>query len=911
MAKKKVFEVAKQFAVSPGVVLQMLKELGSEAASPMSVVELEMLKSIKDKFQAERDERRKATAKKRPAVKAPDKNVPKAAKEKAPKAAEEKAPKPTPKPEADIAIPAEAPVSIPPAPEPSAAADSGAAVVEAAPELQPAASSSTDDTTKPATAPDAAEGDVAASETESVTAPEPVADPEPVARPASPTASPATAEPAESPGGLEAAASAETAKPDGFKPLPPLFPALKARILHRPTVPIIPPGMSRPPAKRGGVGRGPAQSTENRATTVAGAVSRRAAKKRKRRQTRAPEVNQQAVRDSVRKTMAQMSGGAERRKKRRRGRDDMPDEMVEETIIIQMAEYSTVSELAAALQVGDNEIILKLMAMGTMATRNQRLDFDTIVMIADEFGVEVQPLSEIGEDRLQAEEDSPEDMQGRHPVVTVMGHVDHGKTSLLDKIRETNVVSGEKGGITQHVGAYEVLTERGRITFMDTPGHEAFTAMRLRGAQVTDVVILVVAADDGVMPQTAEAIDHARAAKVPIVIALNKCDLPAANPLRVKQMLTEHNLVVEDFGGSVQTVEVSAKSGQGIDRLLETILLESELLELKANPERRADGVVVEAFLDKGKGPVATVLVQQGTLKVGDAVIAGLHTGKVRAVLDENNKILEEVGPSSPARVLGLSGVPQAGDTFHVVKDEREAREIAAQRGAAKRTHELKRARVTLDTLFTQVQEQDVQNLPIIVKGDVDGSVEALSDSLERLSTNEVRVQVIRRGVGGITESDVMLAATSGAVILGFNVRPGDRARDVAQRERVDIRLYDVIYDAVSDVRMALEGLLAPEQFEEIDGDAEVRAIFRVPKIGTIAGCYVRSGIIRRNAQVRVYRDDIQIYESTVSSLKRFKDDAKDVAEGFECGIGVDRFNDLREGDRLETFSIREVARKL
>jgi translation initiation factor IF-2 len=716
-------------------------------------------------------------------------------------------------------------------------------------------------------------------------------------------------------------------------------PRQTARILYRPTTPVAAtpppkPGGGRFTGGRGGDNRSrggrtggyrtdalptsrdrfgsdqpAAGRTGDRSASVAGAVSRRAEKKRKKRQSRQTKTDTRAVKESVRKTFAEMSKG-DRRKKRKRDRDE--EAMVEnaEPRVIQMAEFATVSELASALQIGENEVILQLFNLGVIATRNQRLEMDTITMIAEGFGVTVQPLAEIGEDRFEEEVDEG-GLEPRHPIVTVMGHVDHGKTSLLDQIRRSNVVRGEKGGITQHIGAYEVETARGRITFMDTPGHEAFTAMRMRGAQVTDLVVLVVAADDGVMPQTVEAIDHAKAAKVPLVVAINKCDLPASNPLRVKQMLTEHNLVVEDFGGSTQAVEVSAKKGTGLDRLLETILLEAEMLELQANPNRRADGVVVEAFLDRGKGPVATVLVQQGTLRPGDAVIAGLHNGRVRALLDERDQPMDSAGPASPAKVLGLSGVPQAGDVFHVVRDEREAREIAAQRGAAKRTSELKRAKVTLDSFLSQVQQQGVRDLPIIVKGDGDGSVEALSDSLERLSNDEVRVEVIRRGVGGITESDVMLAGTSSAVIIGFHVRPGDRARALAAQERVDIRLYDVIYDAVADVRMALEGLLAPELREQVDGVAEVREVFKVPKVGLIAGCHVLSGKITRNSKARIVRDGVMVFDSTIASLRRFKDDAREVAEGFECGIGIDRFNDIKMGDRIEAYSVAEIARKL
>ena len=949
MAKKKVFEVAKQFAISPVALLRQLKELGSSATSPMSVVEPAILEELEKTFQAARAARRKKTVARKPAkTPAETKAATKKKTTKKTKAAEE--PEKSPAPVAE-AKPAAQEVVVEPAVE--EVVEPGAADAVESP---PAAAASTE--IEPVVEPIAeAEAPQEVSEPAAVVEPEaaapPPAEEEPQAAPveeAEPVAVVAAAEPdpqAEPVAEAETEAKAEAPVAEVGEPVPDaepppaeetprrtrVIPAPRqtARILFKPTTPVAatppPKSRGRAGATTGGYRMDPLRPREPAAgqsddrgggrgggrrggTSMAGAVSRRAEKKRKKRQAKQAPSDARAVQASVRKTMAQMTQG-DRRKKRRRDREDENAPTAEEQRVIQMAEFATVSELASALEVGENEVILQLFTLGVMATRNQRLEMDTITMIAEEFGVSVQPLSEIGEDRFEQEPEDEGNLVSRHPVVTVMGHVDHGKTSLLDQIRRSNIVRGEKGGITQHIGAYEVQTKRGRITFMDTPGHEAFTAMRMRGAQVTDLVILVVAADDGVMPQTVEAIDHARAAKVPIVVAVNKCDLPAANPLRVKQMLTEHNLLVEDFGGAVQTVEVSAKSGQGLDRLLETVLLEAEMLELKASSSRRADGVVVEAYLDKGKGPVATVLVQQGTLRPGDAVIAGLHNGKVRALLDERDKRLEEAGPASPAKILGLSGVPQAGDSFHVVRDEREAREIASQRGAAKRTSELKRAKVTLDGFLSQVREDAVRELPIIVKGDVDGSVEALSDSLERLSNDEVRVEVIRRGVGGITESDVMLADTSSAVIIGFHVRPADRARALAVQEQVDIRLYDVIYDAVSDVRMALEGLLAPELKEKIEANVEVREIFRVPKVGVIAGCYVLSGKIHRNARVRVVRDDVVIFDSTVSSLRRFKDVAREVAEGFECGVGVERFNDLKVGDRLEVYAIAEIARKL
>ncbi len=962
MVKKKVFEVAKQFSIPPGALLRQLKGMGSAATSPMSILEPAILEELEKGLQEERAARRKKTAVRKKSktaqAEAEPKAKPKAKPKPKPKAKPKAAPEDQPVPVAaaeDVA--AESPAAVAQAePERVAVASEAdtsqaSAAVEATAEVAPDQAEPVPPTPEPAPAPEAesapettaeVETEIRVEEAEAAEAAasadaevaEAVAEAEPEPQPApeaemeAPEPEPEQEQPeAEAEAEAEAGEAAEPkpAEPEEQKPArkPKLIPAPRqtATILFRPTTPVAPtlpstgpPRKRRPAAYRMDAADpfapAPPRDGGHRSASMAGAVSRRAEKKRKKRKAKGAKVDEKTVQDSVRKTMAQMSKG-DRRKKRRRDRD--ADQTIEsdQPRSVQMAEYATVSEFALALQVAENDVILKLLGLGIMATRNQRLEMDTITMIADEFDVTVQPLSEIGEDRLQQEEDLDEDLRPRHPIVTVMGHVDHGKTSLLDQIRQTNVVRGEKGGITQHIGAYEVETPRGRITFMDTPGHEAFTAMRLRGAQVTDMVILVVAADDGVMPQTAEAIDHARAAKVPIVVAINKCDLPGAQPLRVKQMLTEHNLVVEDFGGSVQAVEVSAKTAKGLDRLLETVLLEAEMLELKANPNRRADGVVVEAFLDRGKGPVATVLVQRGALEVGQAVIAGLHTGKIRALLDERDRPLQKVEPASPAKLLGLSGVPQAGDTFHVVRDEPEAREIASQRGAAKRTSELKRAKLSLDSFMSHTDGAEIRELPIIVKGDVDGSVEALSDSLERLSNDEVRVEVIRRGVGGIAESDVMLAATSSAVILGFHVRPSDRARELASQEQVDIRLYDVIYDAVADVRMALEGLLAPELKEQIDATVEVREVFKVPKIGAVAGCHVLSGKVRRNARLRVVRDDIEVFDSKVASLRRFKDDVKEVAEGFECGIGIERFNDIKVGDRLEIYSVAEIARKL
>lgn len=578
---------------------------------------------------------------------------------------------------------------------------------------------------------------------------------------------------------------------------------------------------------------------------------------------------------------------------------------------ITLPDSVTVRDLSTTLGVAAAELIKKLMELGIMASINQTVDRETAVLLADEYGFKVREM-EPKVDPLEDIEDPPETLEPRPPVVTIMGHVDHGKTTLLDAIRESKVAATEAGGITQHIGAYQVEVEGKKITFLDTPGHEAFTQMRARGAQVTDIAILVVAADDGVMPQTVEAINHAKAADVPIIVAINKCDRPDANPDRVKQGLVEHGLVPEEWGGDVVCVNISALKRQNLDELLEMILLVAEMRELKANPNRPARGNVIEAKLDKGRGPVATVLVQKGTLRIGDAIVAGTVWGKVRAMVDHRGQRIKEAGPSTPVEVLGFSDVPQAGDTLVVVEDEKVARQISQERQEAAREESLQaNVPVSLDDLFSRIQEGNIQALNLIIKADVQGSVEALRQSLERLSTNEVRVNVIHGAVGAISESDVNLALTANAVIIGFNVRPDAAARRAAEREGVDIRLYRVIYDAIEDVKAALAGMLEPEYKEVVLGQAEVRATFRVPNVGVVAGCYVIEGKITRNAQVRVLRDNVVVHEGRISSLKRFKDDVREVATNYECGIGIEKFNDIKEGDIIEAFVIEEVQRTL
>ena len=571
----------------------------------------------------------------------------------------------------------------------------------------------------------------------------------------------------------------------------------------------------------------------------------------------------------------------------------------------------SVGELASRLKVTAAEVVKRLMMMGTLATVNQIIDFDTAFLIADELGAEVtrEVVVTIEEKLFNEVEDADENQVERAPVICVMGHVDHGKTSLLDAIRHTNVTRGEAGGITQHIGAYRVNVNDKDITFLDTPGHEAFTAMRARGAQATDIAILVVAADDGIMPQTVEAINHARAAGVDIVVAINKMDKPTANPDVIKTELTNYNLVPEEWGGDVMCIPVSALTGMGIDDLLESILLIAEVKELKANPDRRAKGIVIEAKLDKGRGPVATVLVQNGTLRVGDIVIAGTSVGRVRAMTDHTGKQLKEAGPSVPVEIIGLSEVPLAGDEFNAVEDERMARELADQRKAKAKEEEFKaNAKVNLDDLFAQIKD-GVQDLSIIVKADVGGSAEAVKQSLEKISNDEVRVRVIHSAAGGITEGDVMFAAASNAIIVGFNVRPDRGAIESAERQSVDIRTYRVIYDCIEEITAAMKGMLAPEFVEKLLGHAEVRQTIKVPNVGVIAGSYVQDGYITRSANIRVVRDGVVIYEDKISSLRRFKDDVKEVQSGYECGIGLDRFNDLKEGDVLEAFIMEEVAR--
>ncbi len=644
----------------------------------------------------------------------------------------------------------------------------------------------------------------------------------------------------------------------------------------------------------------------------------------KPRREKGKNVDVRDVKDAVRRTLAgieESSTTARRAKSRRLRRSERAEETERKTLetverektIIRATEFLTANELANLMNVSVGEIISKCIALGLMVSINQRLEKDTITLVADEFGFAVEFQEEFTTDSLQDIPDDPATLSSRAPVVTIMGHVDHGKTSLLDYIRKANVVAGESGGITQHIGAYEVTAPGRRpITFLDTPGHEAFTAMRARGAQVTDIAVVVVAADDSVMPQTWEAIAHAQAASVPIIFALNKIDRSEANADRIRQQLADRNILVEEWGGKYGSVEVSARTGKNVDGLLDRIALEAEILDLKANPDRVARGVIIEAEVDRGRGIQATVLVQKGTLRLGDPFLAGVYSGRVRAMFDERGHKVEVAGPSAPVQILGFDGIPGAGDQFIVLGSDSEAKEISTRRQQLKREQDFKQVRfITLDDISAQIKQGGIQHLRLILKGDVDGSVEALADSLLRLSTPEVKVEMVHRAVGAITENDVQLAAASGAIILGFHVHPNLAARKLAAVERVEIRLYSVIYDCINEVRDALEGLLAPEEKEEVTATVEVRDIFKVPKAGTIAGCYVLDGKIMRNNKVRLLRDGVEVFSGSISSLRRFKDDVREVESGYECGIGLENFNDVKAGDVIEAYKIVEIKRKL
>ena len=635
------------------------------------------------------------------------------------------------------------------------------------------------------------------------------------------------------------------------------------------------------------------------------------------------EPSEEEVQKQIKETLEKLQGKSSKGKaaKYRKDKRDQHKQKSEEEIaaqeqeskILKVTEFVTANEIATMMDVSTTEIISACMTLGMMVTLNQRLDAETLSIVAEEFGYKVEFVTAEIEEEAEEIEDSPEDLTQRPPIVTVMGHVDHGKTSLLDYIRKENVIAGESGGITQHIGAYAVELQDGqKITFLDTPGHEAFTAMRARGAQVTDLVIIVIAADDDIMPQTKEAISHAQAASVPIVFAINKIDKPNSNPDKIKESLSNMNLLVEDWGGKIQSHDISALKGDGVNELLEKVLLEAEILELKANPNKDAVGSVVEAFLDKGRGYVSTILVQAGTLKVGDFVLAGKTSGKVKAMHDERGNEIKEAGPSTPISILGLDGAPQAGDKFSVYSDEREAKQIANKRNQLQREQSVRTQKhITLDEIGRRIALGEFKELNIILKGDVDGSVEALTDSLQKLSTEEIQVNIIHKAVGAITESDVLLASASDAIVVGFNVRPMGNARQIADKEQIDIRTYSIIYAAINDVKDAMEGMLSPDFKEEITGLCEVRETFKISKIGTIAGCMVTKGKIVRNSEIRLIREGVVIYTGVLSSLKRFKDDAKEVTKGYDCGLQIKDYNDIKVGDEIEGYINVAIKKKI
>jgi len=909
----RVYEVAREFGVAPEVMLQLLREIGVAVRTEASAVDDAVVAKLRARFERERRMGRVDTE---AAIEAVLEDAQSSTRR---RRRRRKVEEPAPEPEVTVteadsstSVAAEAAEALA-AEAAMEAAERGADLVTVGGE-EPTGTTVVVESPGPvvaeAPAPEEAEAPAAAA-AEAVAPAEP-AEPAQPAEPVEPTAPQAAAE--------EPAAAPEPQPEPPAEPVveSPAAAAAEAAPEERPRPRRVTEGLPpvRPvPAPAASAGPGGQVRIQAEGFAIDG---RRKKEKRKKKRQR---VDQEAVQENIQRVMAELKGGT---RKRRHRRDESPSRLereaererraAEEAQTVRVNEFLTVAELAELIGRSPTEIISSAFKnLGLVVTINQRLDFDQIELLLDEFGYRAVREEEYGANLIEEIEDSEGELVPRPPVVTVMGHVDHGKTSLLDYIRKTNVIAGEAGGITQHIGAYHVDLGEGRsITFLDTPGHAAFTAMRARGAEITDIVILVVAADDSVMPQTVEAISHARNAGVPIVVAINKVDLPTANPMRVKQELLEHSVVVEEFGGDVLCAEISAKTGQGVADLLEKVLLQADLLELKANPSRPAVGTVIEAKLDVGKGPVATVLVTNGTLRVGDAFVCGLYDGRVRALLDERGNHIEEVGPGVPAQVLGLSGVPQAGDSL-VVMDAERAAEIAQTRQRLEREKQLriKSRGVKLTDIGKMLAQGQTTRLNLVIKGDADGSVQALSDALEQLSTNEVQVEVIHRGVGAINESDVLLAATAGAIVIGFHVRPDANARAVATREGVDIRLYNIIYEAVEDVRAALEGMLTPEEREVLLGAAEVRQLFRVPRVGTVAGCYVTEGVMDRRGRVRVVRDGVQIYDGELASLKRFKDDVREVREGFECGLSIAGFNDIKVGDIVECYRVESVARSL
>jgi translation initiation factor IF-2 len=870
--KTRIYDIAKEYNISSDALLKVLRGLGFTIKSHMSVASDDMLEAIKDKFKREIEVVKKedeARQKRRLEVEAQKRR------EEAEKAA--------------LRRRAEALAK-----KKKALSDKKARV-RAAKELEKAEEKARQ----------------AAADKVTIRKTAPVEEPKPKPKPA-PQPVP-KAKPVESPVRRPVErGSRPTAKP----PSTPAARAKAAAAVSTDRRPPRPKGKpKRTPAPAGGVTVSPEAVKKIEKKLQQSAATAKADKKRKKRDRSkkgraAHKVDTAAVKLSFKKTMANIEGPKKTKRYRRRGGQD--DIAVEDGVpTIEVTEFMTLSELAKLLDKKPAELIGKCMELGMLASINQRLDLDTIETLALEFGFNIKEVEEPAELIIDQEEEV--NLEPRFPVVTIMGHVDHGKTTLLDYIRESNIVSGEAGKITQHIGAYSVRTDRGMITFLDTPGHEAFSAMRARGAQVTDIVILVVSATEAVMPQTVEAIDHARAAGVPIIVAINKMDLPAANPDSVRQQLSKYNVMDEAWGGKTIMVEISAKQGTGVDKLLEMVLLQAEMMELKADPSIKALGTVIEARLEKGRGTVTTVLVQKGTLRVGNPFVAGSFNGRVRAMVDDHGEELTEAGPSTPVQVTGISGVPLAGDPFTATDNEAEARFIALKRQQIKREYDIRRVGTptTLESVYEKIKDGQITALEIIIKGDVAGSVEALSETLSGIGNEEVRVDIIRSGVGAITESDVLLAAASNAIIVGFHVTADLRAREMALREKVDIRTYSIIYEVQEDITKAIEGLLKPEVVEKWVGTAEVRQTFKVPKIGMISGSYVQQGRLHRGDRIRLSRDGVVIYEGAISSLRRFKDDVKEVSAGLECGIGLEKFDDLKVGDLIEGYTLVETSRKL
>ncbi len=941
MTKLRVSDLAADFGISSDEVMSMLRSMDVVVRSHLTPLTDDQISRARARWEREKRSRAQKAAES-PAAAAKSRRrgsaaaEATAAKEKKKPAvtsrAKKKVEEPAPEPEPAEAHKVRRRRAAPPAPEP-------APVVADATPVEP----------PPAAMPSAPAPQAEASA-------EPVVEAMPAPVVVVETPAPAASEPRQrDAAAAPAAASAAPATPRAPTPTPLPMPPRVARPLAPPTPPSVSssgaPAADRPrprpvvpgaprgrPATAGGGRMGPPPRPIASAAPGGGLSGGRREDRGRGPGTAAPpqtpssgprrkkgkrgQVDQEAVSSNISRTMREMRGAPGKRRRDDSGREELEAIRAavaeQEKKTVHVNEFITVNELADILKIPATQIVsFAFKHLGLMVTINQRMDFDQIELIAGEFGFIAVREAEYAAAPTEAKvEDTPEQLEFRPPVITIMGHVDHGKTSLLDFIRKANVVAGEAGGITQHIGAYHVTLANGKhITFLDTPGHQAFTAMRARGAQVTDIVVLVVAADDSVMPQTIEAISHARNAGVPMIVAINKIDLPAANALKVKQELLNHSVVLEEFGGTTLHTEVSAKKGTGVPALLEQLLLQAEILDLKANPNRKASGTVVEAQLDAGKGPVATVLVQNGTLRVGDDFICGLYSGRVRALLDERGKTVKSAGPAIPVQVLGLTGVPMAGDQFIAVADASEAREIAQRRERLDREARSRRTAkgaVSLEDFMSQAGGAgEKRTLKLLIKADQGGPAEALADALQQLSNEEVQVEVVQRSVGAITESDILLAKASGAVIVGFHVRPDNKARQSAERAGVDIKLYKIIYEAVADVKAALEGLLRPEEKETVLGEAEVREVFKVSKVGAIAGCSVRSGAVTRQGKVRVIRNGVEVYSGTIGSLRRFKDDVKEVKEGFECGIGVENFNDVKVGDLIECFRMDSVARTL